>query len=208
MLQTTLVGQVYTVLDKYTRAHRMANPAPGNSEIVAAWDQEFTGFRKELEQGLTTLSQGKVVHQSMDLPMEKGHTYTGLGIRNKAGGATGKLGGMVGRKGSAPAVPTTKPSFSRQGSSNSGQLALTNGRELDEWWNDADAVVARRDCLLNTCAVTAVPGETSSGKSRLVRELGHGGALMVRIGARVPAAAVDAFERARYAGRVPALAAA
>jgi GNAT superfamily N-acetyltransferase len=39
-------------------------------------------------------------------------------------------------------------------------------------------------------------------------ELGHGGALMVRIGARVPAAAVEAFERARYAGRTPALAAA
>jgi hypothetical protein len=39
-------------------------------------------------------------------------------------------------------------------------------------------------------------------------ELGYGGTLMVRVGARVPAAALEACERARYTGRVPMLAAA
>ncbi|KAK3671957.1 hypothetical protein LTR78_008132 [Recurvomyces mirabilis] len=131
MLQTTLVGQVYTVLDRYTKTHRMSNPAPGNEEIVGVWEQEFTGFRKELEQGLQTISQGKVVHQSMDLPMEKGKTYTGLGLRNKAGGATSKVGGMMGRKGSAPPSVPQKPSFGRQGSAGSGQLAIGNGDGRD-----------------------------------------------------------------------------
>ncbi|KAK5118347.1 hypothetical protein LTR62_002860 [Meristemomyces frigidus] len=141
MLQTTLVGQVYTVLDKYTKVHRMANPAPGNGEIVAVWDAEFTGLRKELEQGLSTLSLGKVVHMSMDLPMEKGHTYTGLGLRNKAGAgagmATSKVGGLLGRKSSAPAVPT-KPNLGRRQSSQNSvgaaeqRLAIENGTAYDD----------------------------------------------------------------------------
>lgn len=155
ILQTTLVGQVYTVLDKYTKVHRMANPPPGNGEIIAVWEAEFTGFRKELEQGLTTLSQGRVVNMSMELPPDKGHSYTGLGLRNKATGgdsvtglglrskagagagmASGKIGGMMGRKGSAPGIPS-KPSFGqRQSSQNSigappEQLAITNGSGYD-----------------------------------------------------------------------------
>ncbi|KAH9826973.1 SH3 domain signaling protein [Teratosphaeria destructans] len=81
-LQTTLVGQVYTVIDRYTKAYQLANPPPGDAEIIAAWEKEFTGFRKELEQGVSMIAHGKAVHQPMAL-QEKGSTITGLGLRNK-----------------------------------------------------------------------------------------------------------------------------
>lgn len=90
-LQTTLVGQLYTVLDAYTRKLGMPNPAPGNESIVAVWDQEFTSLRKELEGGIQLVARGRVVHQSMELPAEKDtSTMTGFGIRNKTMGAMGK----------------------------------------------------------------------------------------------------------------------
>ena len=84
MLQTTLVGQLYTVLDGYTKKFGFPNPAPPDAEIVIAWDNEFTSLRRELESGIAVVAQGKVVHQSMALPAEKDKTtVTGLGIRNK-----------------------------------------------------------------------------------------------------------------------------
>ena len=82
-IQTTLVGQYYTVLDQYTKEHRMPNPAPGNAEIVAVHDQEFTGLRKELEGGLTVVANGKAVNLPMALPEKDGSTISGYGIRNK-----------------------------------------------------------------------------------------------------------------------------
>nr|OQO29269.1 hypothetical protein B0A51_07514 [Rachicladosporium sp. CCFEE 5018] len=39
-IQTTLVGQLYTVLDEYTRKHGLPNPAPTDSEIVAKWKSD------------------------------------------------------------------------------------------------------------------------------------------------------------------------
>lgn len=98
MMQTTLVGQLYTVLDKYTKVHKMPNPAPSDAEIIRAWEAEFSGFRKELEQGISTIANGKAVNRPMTLPPEHGSTVTGLGIRNKAGGLGGKVGEMMGRK--------------------------------------------------------------------------------------------------------------
>ncbi|KAI7026541.1 hypothetical protein KC355_g616, partial [Hortaea werneckii] len=68
MLQTTLVGQVYTVLDTYTKKYRFPNPAPGDREIIEAWQREFDGFRRELEQGISVIANGKAVKMSMDLP--------------------------------------------------------------------------------------------------------------------------------------------
>lgn len=105
MLQTTLVGQVYTMLDKFRRAHHMPNPASTNEEIVEEWEAEFTGFRRELEQGISVVANGKAVHQSMQL-VEKGggSTITGLGIRNKVMNRKGS------GQGAAPAAPTaTRP---------------------------------------------------------------------------------------------------
>lgn len=83
-LQTTLVGQLYTVLDAYTKQFGFPNPAPSDAEIVRNWDQDFTGFRKELEQGISLVAKGKAVHMSLNLPPEKDKsTVTGLGLRNK-----------------------------------------------------------------------------------------------------------------------------
>ena len=84
MLQTTLVGQLYTVLDAYSKTFGFPNPAPPNTEIVTVWDSEFTSIRKELESGISTVATGKAVHLAMTLPPEKDKsTVTGLGIRNK-----------------------------------------------------------------------------------------------------------------------------
>jgi len=122
MLQTTLVGQLYTILDTYTKKHRMSNPAPGDAEIVEAWDKEFTGFRRELEQSIVTIAQGKAVRLGMTLHEKDKSTVTGLGIRNKAGG-------LMHRKSSAPAaIPQSRPGIgSRQSDSgmSSGQGLLT-----------------------------------------------------------------------------------
>ncbi|KAK4546533.1 hypothetical protein LTR36_001750 [Oleoguttula mirabilis] len=101
MLQTTLVGQLYTVLDGYTKRHGMPNPAPSDGAIIDAWEREFTGFRKEVEQGISTIANGKAVGMPMTLPEKDKHgTVTGLGLRNKAGGLTNKAGGLMHRKGS------------------------------------------------------------------------------------------------------------
>ncbi|OQO13715.1 hypothetical protein B0A48_01945 [Cryoendolithus antarcticus] len=81
-IQTTLVGQLYTVLDEYTRKHGLPNPAPTDSEIVAKWKSEFTGLRMELEDGISTIAHGAAVKRSMNLPPEKAST-TGLGIRGR-----------------------------------------------------------------------------------------------------------------------------
>jgi amphiphysin len=48
-IQTALVGQLYTVLDQYTRQIGLPNPAPSDNEIINKWNQDFTNFRKELE---------------------------------------------------------------------------------------------------------------------------------------------------------------
>ncbi|KAK3110895.1 hypothetical protein LTR53_014343, partial [Teratosphaeriaceae sp. CCFEE 6253] len=115
MLQTTLVGQLYTVMDKYTRAHQMANPAPGDAEIVRDWEKEFSGFRRELEQSISVVASGKAVQRDMTLPVDKGSTLTGLGLRNKAGGMMGRSS-----SGSTPSTPSEQ-----QGSSVTG-LGIRN----------------------------------------------------------------------------------
>lgn len=82
-IQTTLVGQYYTILDQYTREHGLPNPAPGNAEIIGVHEQEFTGLRKELEGGLKTVADGKAINMPMTLPEKDGSTISGYGIRNK-----------------------------------------------------------------------------------------------------------------------------
>lgn len=115
MLQTTLVGQLYTVLDTYTRKFGFPNPAPPDAEIVNKWDSEFTSLRKELEGGLTVIAHGKAVHLAMALPAEKDKsTVTGLGIRNK----------VMNRKDSQPlGMPNRTPTTSTAGSSPQEELA-------------------------------------------------------------------------------------
>ncbi|WPH03055.1 Hypothetical protein R9X50_00592900 [Acrodontium crateriforme] len=84
MLQTTLVGQLYTVLSAYNKRNGLPGPEVTDNEIIAAWDREFTGFRKELEGGISTIANGKAVRLAMTLPPEKDKsTLTGLGIRKK-----------------------------------------------------------------------------------------------------------------------------
>lgn len=83
MLQTTLVGQLYTVLDGYTRTYGFPNPAPPDTEILAVFDSEFTSLRKELEGGIAIVANGKAVHMNMHIPDKDKSTVTGLGIRNK-----------------------------------------------------------------------------------------------------------------------------
>lgn len=85
-IQTTLVGQIYTSLDAYCKRHGMPSPAPSDAEIISRWDNEFTGLRKELEEGISTLANGKAKHQAMNIPDKEGSTLTGLGIRNKTMG--------------------------------------------------------------------------------------------------------------------------
>ncbi|KAM0716627.1 hypothetical protein Q7P37_008072 [Cladosporium fusiforme] len=84
-IQTTLVGQYYTILDQYTKDHGIPNPAPGNAEIIGVHDQEFTSLRKELESGIVTIAKGKAVSMPMNLPDKDDSTMTGLGIRNRIG---------------------------------------------------------------------------------------------------------------------------
>lgn len=107
-LQTTLVGQLYTVLDAYTRKFGFPNPAPPDTEIVNKWDSEFTSLRKELEGGLSLVANGKAVHLSMALPAEKDkNTVTGLGIRNK----------VMNKKETQPTgMPARPPDSSKPGS--------------------------------------------------------------------------------------------
>jgi amphiphysin len=83
-IQTTLVGQYYTILDQFTKQYEMPNPAPGNAEIVAVHDREFTGLRKELESGLMVVAKGKAVNMPMALPDKEEGTISGYGIRNKS----------------------------------------------------------------------------------------------------------------------------
>ncbi|KAK1051288.1 hypothetical protein B0A54_17724 [Friedmanniomyces endolithicus] len=114
-LQTTLVGQLYTVMDKYARTHGMANPAPGDAEIVRVWEQEFGGLRRELEQGIAVIAGGKAVQRGMELPVEKGSTLTGLGLRNKAGGMMHMGGGGGGSLASSSAGGGEQPGSSMTG---------------------------------------------------------------------------------------------
>ncbi|KAF7196365.1 LAS seventeen-binding protein 3 [Pseudocercospora fuligena] len=109
-VQTTLVGQLYTTLDAYCRQQHLPSPAPSNDQINAAFDQQFTSFRMEVESGLTVIAQGKAVKMPMDLPDKQGSSYTGLGIRNKAGSAYDSSKNLVtrnknGQPGSRPAPP-------------------------------------------------------------------------------------------------------
>ena len=107
-LQTTFVGQLYTILDEYTRKFGFPNPAPPDGEIISNWESEFSSFRKEVESGIAMISGGKAVHMSMNLPAEKDKsTVTGLGIRNK----------VINRKDSKP---TPTPYKASGGSSSQG----------------------------------------------------------------------------------------
>lgn len=148
MLQTTLVGQLYTVLDGYTKRYGLPNPAPSDGEIVDAWEREFTAFRREVEQGIETIANGKAIGMPMTLPEKDKHgTVTGLGLRNKAGGLTSRAGGMMHRKSSGQAggggggsIISGRPTIrSRQGSRASSlqdishsSLALRHNEEAVE----------------------------------------------------------------------------
>lgn len=105
MLQTTLVGQLYTSLDGYCRAQNMPSPAPSDGEIIGRWESEFTAFRKELEGGLTLISSGRAVNQSMTIPEKEGSSYTGLGIRNKARSGADAGRGYLHKSKSGQSIP-------------------------------------------------------------------------------------------------------
>lgn len=119
-IQTTLVGQYYTILDQYTRDHGLPNPAPGNAEIIGTHEQEFTALRKELEGGLVTISNGKAVHMPMTLPEKDGSTISGYGIRNK----------IMSRKPSAQNVNPSRPAI---GASQNQPLQLKATAEHDDY---------------------------------------------------------------------------
>lgn len=104
-IQTTLVGQLYTVLDEYTRKHDLPNPAPSDGEIIAKWNSEFTGLRKELEDGISTIAHGTAVKMPMKMP-QKADTVSGLGIR-------GKIANVRSSKKETPSSSGSKPEFRR-----------------------------------------------------------------------------------------------
>jgi len=83
MLQTTLVGQLYTVLDAYCREHHLPSPAPSEADVISSFEQDFTPLRKELESGFRMIANGKAIKQPMDLTSKGGSSLTGMGIRNK-----------------------------------------------------------------------------------------------------------------------------
>ena len=101
-IQTTLVGQYYTILDQFTKEHGLPNPAPGNADIIAVHDREFTGLRKELESGLTVVAKGKAVNMPMALPDKEEGTISGYGIRNKSKA-------LISRKSSNPKLAPARP---------------------------------------------------------------------------------------------------
>nr|POE66158.1 isoform 4 of sh3 domain-containing ysc84-like protein 1 [Quercus suber] len=119
MLQTTLVGQIYTVLDEYCRKHRLPSPAPSDEQIIRVWDEEFSGFRKELEEGIATIAHGKAIQRSMTIPNNDKSSVTGLGIRNKA-----STYNPIGRKPGQGAVP-------QRLISGAGTTSLSSSAEVD-----------------------------------------------------------------------------
>ena len=123
-LQTTLLGQLYTVLDSYTRAFGLPNPAPSDTEIVRTWNSEFTALRLELESEIQLVARGKAVHLAMELPAEKQQTYTGLALRNKVTQIRDK-------KAPPPRPPSTMSSTARL-SSQPTTLAITQGEPEEE----------------------------------------------------------------------------
>lgn len=126
ILQTTLVGQLYTSLDQYTRKYGLPNPAPSDAEVVRAWNQEYTGFRKELEQSLTVLAEGKAVRLNMTVAEKDTSTVTGLGIRNKV------IGLKPGAKGAPPKPPSLGSRQGSIGSTQSTMLAIQHQPEPEE----------------------------------------------------------------------------
>lgn len=110
MLQTTLVGQLYTVLDQYCRQQGFPSPAPGDTEIIAAWDQEFTSLRKELESSIEIIARGRTPNMAMTLPPEKdSSSVTGFGLRTKAMGLRKSSNQSVPTKPAAGSHPTAAP---------------------------------------------------------------------------------------------------
>ncbi|KAI7603433.1 hypothetical protein KC319_g22103, partial [Hortaea werneckii] len=117
------------------------NPAPGDREIVEAWQREFDGFRRELEQGISVIANGKAVKMSMDLPPEKqAGTVTGLGLRNRAGGLIDKRKGsgqLSGNGGGVQGLQRPMIASGRSDDQNQQPLAITypgghQGQEEDE----------------------------------------------------------------------------
>ena len=121
-IQTTLVGQYYTILDQYTREHGLPHPAPGNAEIIGTHEQEFTALRKELEGGLVTISNGKAVHMPMTMPEKDGSTITGYGIRNK----------IMSKKPGAQKAPPPRPAIGASQNQNQ-PLQLKATAEHDDY---------------------------------------------------------------------------
>lgn len=119
MLQTTLVGQLYTCLDGYCKQQGMPSPAPSDAEIIGLWESEFTSFRKELEGGLTLVSTGRAVNQSMSIPDKDTSSMTGLGIRNKARSGADVGRGYLSKNKNGPAIPH-KASFNSGGQNGAG----------------------------------------------------------------------------------------
>lgn len=126
-IQTTLVGQYYTILDQYTKQHGLPNSAPGNAEIISTHEQEFTGLRRELEEGIVTIAKGKAVTMPMSLPDKDTSTITGYGIRNK-----------IYRKKSAQALNPARPAIAgaQQEDSSNSPLALKATPEHPSYGND------------------------------------------------------------------------
>ena len=124
MLQTTLVGQLYTVLSAYNKKQGLPGPEVTDGQIVASWEHEFTGFRKELESEMKTLSNGKAVRMAMTLPPEKdGSTLTGLGIRNKV---------MSRKPGAGANIPPKRPSAGLIEDRQDSQLQIANSAYEEE----------------------------------------------------------------------------
>jgi len=127
MLQTTLVGQLYTLLDAFCKRNGLPSPAPSDAEILRVWDSEFTAFRKELEQGISTIANGKVVNMSMALPEKKEGTVTGLGLRNKVMNRKAS-----GQSATAVGVPERPMIGSRQSSGAIAASAYNDHEAADE----------------------------------------------------------------------------
>jgi len=150
-LQTTLVGQLYTVLDAYTRQYGFPNPAPPDAEIVRVWDAEWNPLRRELESGIGLVAKGKAVHMALGVPAEKAKgSYTGLGIRDKV----------------MPSRPATKPAGLPSGTgSTTSQLAIAQAETHGEEEEVAPPKPPRPGAMTSNSS-RSIPSATGNGYRR------------------------------------------
>lgn len=147
-IQNALLAHCYTTLHNYCQDHSLPSPAPELDEIVAMFHADFDSLRKEAEQGLRMIAQGKSIHQSMDQNGgDRKKSYSGLNIRNGISNRRGSSQASVptkstisspyNRNGRSPSPqpppPGEKPRMGSYSSTNSLPITRTNTDGITRW---------------------------------------------------------------------------